>query len=159
MDRLKRFLRHELYEPAVRMSATELGISLSAGGWGGLFPIPGATTIAVFFLLLLLRTRFTVTPVVSALSVAINLLLTPIQLMLIPLFMLPFSQCSPSSFLAQVHELPLLVLVVEFGQCLAGSVLVWTAAAPVAMAALFCCAAVGTRAMRWMNKGKFEAER
>eukprot|EP00960_Hanusia_phi_P027710 746970-Hanusia_phi.AAC.3 len=157
MERLRRFARHEVYEPAVKMSMAELGMSLSAGGWGGLFPIPGATTIAVFALLICLRTRFTVSPVVSALAVAINLLLTPVQIMLIPVFMLPFPQCSPSSFLSNLNEVPLFTLVAEFGQCLAGSVLVWAAAAPLAMPVLFSLATAGMRTMRWLSRRKTES--
>jgi hypothetical protein len=43
--------------PASQMAWSDLGVSVGAGVWGGLLPIPGATTAAVFFLLFLIGPR------------------------------------------------------------------------------------------------------
>ena len=51
------FWRNRVRVPASQMAWSDLGVSVGAGVWGGLLPIPGATTPAVFFLLFLFAQR------------------------------------------------------------------------------------------------------
>ena len=78
------FWRNRVRVPASQMAWSDLGVSVGAGVWGGLLPIPGATTPAVFFLLFLFAQRVKViiyppfhTPLPSTLlSVSLSLSLS-----------------------------------------------------------------------------------
>ena len=85
LSRALAFWREQIEGPARHMTGAELGVALGVGIWGGLFPMPGATTGVVAALLALLRfVGFRITTPAAGLAVAINLALTPLQVLRAP---------------------------------------------------------------------------
>ena len=81
--RARIFWQDSLVGPAKRMTAQELGIALGIGVWGGLFPVPSATTVVVAAILTLSRlVGIKIQPAAAALAIAVNLALTPVQVRL-----------------------------------------------------------------------------
>jgi hypothetical protein len=88
------FWNEKIYGPARSMTGAELGVALGVGIWGGLFPMPGATTAVVAALLAALPfAGVRISPPAAGLSIAVNLALTPVQVCPI----LPFRELQSTS--------------------------------------------------------------
>jgi hypothetical protein len=82
MESLKTFFKEQLVEPIKILTFPQIIFAVACGALGGLSPIPGVTTAITVFLCTVARLDLAS----STVATAINVMLTPLQLVLMPVF-------------------------------------------------------------------------
>ena len=138
MASVKQWLQEKLITPAKLLSSFQIGLAVAVGVWGGIFPIPAMSTFATLaFCTTIMRSMFTAA--MTTISITINLIVTPIQLMAMPFFMnLPSkltgaSPCSVGDLVTSIQTKPFLETCSTFGLCMIWAVLAWTVLSPVSI--------------------------
>ena len=107
-ERLRAWFSESIVMPVYAMDAGELGKCTSVGIWGGIFPVPAVTTVVTLFLLWVLPAKFT--PAQKALAIAFNLLVAPLQFLVMPVFVIVGGMlanglsCDPVSLMAKFQD-------------------------------------------------------
>jgi hypothetical protein len=134
MVNLKKWVNEKLLLPARSLTAFQIGLAVSVGLWGGIFPIPAMSTFSTLALCtILLSSLFNAA--MTSLAIAVNVIVTPIQIMVMPLFMnLPslvssFGPCSVSELITSIQQKPILETCSTFGVCMTMAVIAWAALA------------------------------
>lgn len=130
---LRRWMILHILHPVTEMEAGQVGNCVSIGLWGGIFPIPGATTFAVLILCWILPVHFSAA--MQTVAVAMNVLITPVQWAVFPLFIiygsyfLEDATCDPVTIIAHFTnpKVSFLDTLRDSSACIAGGCLVWTA--------------------------------
>ena len=135
MSAIKVWFDTKLITPAKSLSASQVGLSLGVGFWGGVFPIPALSTFATLFLCSVIMTS-AFNPAMTTIAIAINLIATPLQIALMPLFMdlpswyTPLPSCSVSDLLHSIRNEPILTTTRTFGSCMVWAVVAWVVLGP-----------------------------
>jgi hypothetical protein len=107
-------------------------VSFSIGAWGGMLPAPGFTTLMTIFLVqVVVPWKFTAP--MKALSIAVNMVISPIKYMALPLFIyggtfaLGGIKCDPVTIFKKFHDpkMSFLGAVGDSSSCIFGGILVW----------------------------------
>ncbi len=86
MSKVNQWLNDKFVVPARSLSHSQIGLALGVGLWGGIFPIPACSTFATVFLCsTILISMFNTA--MTTISLSVNLAVTPVQFMLIPVFL------------------------------------------------------------------------
>ena len=135
MSAIQNWFETKLMTPARSLSGAQVGLSIGVGFWGGVFPIPAMSTFATLFLCsVILASAFN--PAMSTIAIAINLIVTPLQIALMPVFMdlpswvTPLPSCSVSDLLHSIRNEPILNTTKTFGSCMVWAVVAWVILAP-----------------------------
>jgi hypothetical protein len=158
MDRIGRHLRNffmeRIVKPSIAASAHQIGLSVAVGIWGGIFPVPAMATAVTVFLCTIVLFKF-FNSGMTTIAVALNVLLTPIQLVCMPLFMdlphriLGFPACSVESFMYHMNNRPFMETIRTFGSCMIWAVVTWSV---LALPLIFIVAVtVGRVVQKWRS--------
>lgn len=131
------WLAVNLVVPARSMKRDDVFFAAIVGFWGGIFPIPGASTLATLGIAALVKCS----PPQASVAVAVNILVMPVQIFLMPLFMmLPntifhgLSHCGVSKFLESFKSMTFVKLLESFGVCMLRGICAWVMLAVVFIA-------------------------
>eukprot|EP00397_Hematodinium_sp_SG-2012_P041752 GEMP01046053.1.p1 GENE.GEMP01046053.1~~GEMP01046053.1.p1 ORF type:complete len:209 (+),score=37.21 GEMP01046053.1:156-782(+) len=142
VDRLKVWWAERVVEPVKVLPRSDILRALLLGTYGGLFPIPGVTTGIVTILMLLCKlSGITLSVSLCAFALTVNLLLTPIELALIPVLSnIGVQMLAPGLVCpwTDIHALSWVHTVNDFSICIAGAILVWSFGFPfIALAVIY----------------------
>ena len=136
MSAIKSWVQNKLVFPAKSLTGSQIGLASGVGFWGGVFPIPALSTFATLFLSsVLMASAFN--PAMTTIAIAINLVVTPIQIGLMPVFMdlpsmvAPLPSCSVSDLLYSIRNEPISNTIKTFGSCMFWAVVSWIVLAPL----------------------------
>lgn len=136
MSAIKSWFQTKLVSPAKSLTGSQIGLASGVGFWGGVFPIPALSTFATVFLSsVLMASAFN--PAMITIAIAINVIVTPVQLGLMPVFMDLASMvtnlpgCSVSDLLFSIRNEPISNTIKTFGSCMFWAVVAWAVLAPV----------------------------
>ena len=132
-ERFRVWVVDAVVHPITEMEAGQVGNCVSVGLWGGIFPIPGATTLAVLVMCWILPVHFSTA--MQSVAVAMNVLITPVQWGVFPLFVIYGSYfledtvCDPVSIIEHFAnpKMSFIATLQNSSACIAGGCLVWTA--------------------------------
>lgn len=132
-ERFRHWVVEAVVHPITEMEAGQVGNCVSVGLWGGIFPIPGATTLAVLVMCWILPVHFSTA--MQSVAVAMNVLITPVQWGVFPVFVIYGSYfledtvCDPVSIIEHFAnpKLSFIATLQSSSACIAGGCLVWTA--------------------------------
>mmetsp|Transcript_24808 Transcript_24808/g.36589 ORF Transcript_24808/g.36589 Transcript_24808/m.36589 type:complete len:169 (+) Transcript_24808:34-540(+) len=133
LSKVREWFQESILEPASHMEISDILQCVAIGLWGGVFPIPGITTFAT--IALLFCSPFRVNGTMKAFSLAVNMLATPIQFAMMPLFLqlgnmlMPNMLCEPSVLMSKFRdsESSLIVSLGESSTCLSAAIFAWAA--------------------------------
>ena len=141
MVSIRNWVTEKFVTPANTLSALQIGLSVAIGIWGGVFPIPALSTFATLALCTaILANMFNAA--MTTIAVAVNVIVTPLQFLLMPRFMnLPSiltgsASCSISDLMESIKTKSLLETSSSFGLCLVWGVFAWAVSAPLAIFAI-----------------------
>lgn len=154
MVNARKWIAEKLVTPAQALSPVQIGLAVAIGLWGGIFPIPGLSTFATLaFCTIILRGMFN--GAMTSLAVGVNVIVTPFQVALLPVFLQLPSQiyasasCSVTDLLESIHTNPILETCSTFGVCLLKGVIAWLIlAAPAVLVVRVCVASLVRTAKR-----------
>lgn len=134
MSKVRQWLNEKFVIPARSLSHSQIGLSLGVGLWGGIFPIPACSTFATVFLCsTVLVSLFNAA--MTTITLSINFAVTPIQFMLIPVFLgrvgMPVS--SAGELLDMIKGQSWGETISSFGKSFMYASLLWAVLAPVAI--------------------------
>lgn len=132
-ERWRLWVLSTIIHPVTEMEAGQVGNCVAVGMWGGIFPIPGATTFAVLVMCWILPVHFSTA--MQSVAVAMNVLITPIQWGVFPLFIIYGSYflqdtvCDPISIISHFTnpKVSFIETMRSSSACIAAGCLVWTA--------------------------------
>ena len=140
MSAIKNWLNEKLVTPAKSLSGSQVGLAVGVGFWGGVFPIPACSTFATLALCsTILFSMFN--PAMTTIAISINLAVTPLQLVLMPVFMdMPskftsLPSCSVSDLIDSIKNQPLIHTTKTFGACMVWATVAWAVLAPMTIVA------------------------
>lgn len=118
--------------PVTEMEAGQVGNCVAVGLWGGIFPVPGATTFAVLVMCWILPVHFSAA--MQTVAVAMNVLITPVQWGIFPLFILcgsfflPDTVCDPITIIGHFTNPKgsFFENIQRSSACIAGGCMVWS---------------------------------
>ena len=146
----------KVIEPTKQLTSRQLFATVVIGVWGGVFPIPVTTTVALFGVIGLSNmmpaarsVKFNVP--MTTLATAVNVAVIPLDLMMLPVFFRRSCQLFGStpqqmgceitdSFISDIQEKPL-EMVTGFSTCFALAVLLWCLLTPMVVLAVSAVAA------------------
>ena len=136
MVNIRAWVKEKLIVPAKSLNGAQLGLAAGVGFWGGIFPIPALSTFATIGLCsMILSSMFN--PAMTTIAISLNLAVTPLQLMFMPVFLdLPsriagLPTCSVSDLVHSIKNNPLLETCGTFGLCMIWATIAWALLAPL----------------------------
>jgi hypothetical protein len=135
---IKRWATEKLLTPARLLTSVQIGLAVAVGFWAGIFPIPALSTFATLGMCTVVMRR-AFSPAMTSLAIAINLIVTPIQLLAMPVFMnlpskiLTLPSCSVGDLLTSIKSQPILETCSKFGLCMVWAVLSWSLLTPLSI--------------------------
>ncbi len=132
-DRFKAWFITSLLHPITEMEAGQVGNCVSVGLWGGIFPIPGATSFIVLVMCWILPVHFSAA--MQTVAVATNVLITPVQWGVFPIFIiygsyfLEDTTCDPVAIISHFTnpKISFVETIQTSSACIGGGCLVWSA--------------------------------
>jgi hypothetical protein len=163
--RFKSWLVQHVLHPVTEMEAGQVGNCVSIGLWGGIFPIPGATTFAVLLMCWMLPVHFSAA--MQTVAVASNVLITPVQWGVFPVFImygsyfLEDTACDPVTIIEQFADpkISFVASVRDSSACIAGGCLVWAALGVPVVIVLSTFIALVVRVVRVRRAKRYSAVR
>jgi hypothetical protein len=128
------WLQTHLFSPLYEMTLLEKVVSIFIGFWFGIFPVPGMSTPLLFIGVLCIN-RYVEDPLTTAettVCTAINLLSTPLMLILLPCWITlgqmlfgHAGSCDVSGLMHDLNSHGIIQTLKDFAQCLLLGVFAW----------------------------------
>ena len=141
--RISSWFHSQLLDPLKSLPNSGKVSALGVGLWIGIFPFPGVSTFVLIFLIQIIKMRGApFNTAQSTISIAVNLIATPLMLLLIPLWLAMGSRifglegCSASDIVPAFKE-SVFNAFTQFTGCILSAILAWLIISPAVLFPLY----------------------
>lgn len=142
-SRISSWFNSQLLDPLKSLPNSGKISALGAGLWIGIFPFPGVSTFVLIFLIQILKMRGApFNTAQSTISIAMNLIATPVMLLLIPIWLSMGSRifglegCNAGDIIPALKE-SVITAFTQFTGCILSAILAWVVISPAVLLPLY----------------------